>query len=563
MRPNIKTVSLYLWLATNFAVMLLSAQTAYRKSLNTEEYAYACDSFGYLRMAQEIRASFREHKLPEFRLESNQTRLLIEFMKSKNLPLAKWDEMVAPHAHHYFPTSDHVGVQYPPGTGLALALFPEGTAVYRLNRITIVICVIVGAAALGLAAWKRAWVSAALVTLAIHLVFTILGRIGTLSFSINAAMAPLLLTCALVVLAAALKKAHYRLAWSAALASGLLLGLCTLIRLPAVLLAPAFLILLWPRNWRPRVNSLPVIFCLATFVAGVLPLLVNQQRVAGAWYLTTYASNDAAPPTLARVRDNLNYFFGFDGPAAQDNWALLVALVGFAGFALIRPRRNQQSKDGGLAWQLLAVAVLIAWLPSVLFFLTHAIAIPYYMVPAVVVAVALVGFGALMIEATDNGVNTLAHEPRIIVALVVVALAFPAVATVRGALTNRSLNKAPAAPLAHPRIVLPAELADEKAWVWADLLTGSLWYYARKPAFKIQFTDPPTRELLYQFVFARGERQYLIQDSEQMRTYLDEVVRLGGTLEERGKVDGQTYYLVHWPAGGPAVGASPSAVSTK
>lgn len=555
MPPKFKTVLLYVWLGVNLAVILISAQAAYRKSLNTEEFAYACDSFGYLRMAEEIRASVRERKLPEFRLESSQTRLLIEFMKSKKVPVPIWEELVAPHAHHYFPASDHVGVQYPPGTGLTLAVFPKGTAVYRLNQITTVVFAVAGLAAIAIAAWKKAWVSIGLVSLAIHLVFTILGRIGMLSFSINAALAPLLLTCLLVLVAATIQAKRYRVAWSAALAAGLLLGFCTMIRLPAVLLAPAFLVLLWPATWRIRLNSLPVVFCLAILVVGILPVLINQQHVAGAWYLSTYASVDAAAPTLAGVRNNVSYFLGLDGPATEDNWALIVALVGFAGFVLIRPR--QQSEIKSLTWRRVALAGLLAWFLSVSFFLTHAVTGAHYMIPSIVVTVILLGFGALIIEAGQSGANTLSHEPRIVAALVMLALLFPAVAIVRGALTTRSPINAPAGALAHPQIVLPPEVADEKAWVWADLLTGSLWYYARKPAFKIQFTDPPTRELLYKFVFDRGERQYLIQDSERMKMYMDEIVKLGGTLEQRGKVDGQLCFLVHWPQNGPAVKEPP------
>jgi len=49
--------------------------------------------------------------------------------------------------------------------------------------------------------------------------------------------------------------------------------------------------------------------------------------------------------------------------------------------------------------------------------------------------------------------------------------------------------------------------------------------------------------------YDRGERQYLIQDSEQMKLYIAEIERLGGKLELRGKVDGQLYYLVTWPNG--------------
>ena len=551
MLSKFKSVPFYVWLAINLAVILLSAQAAYRKSLNTEEYAYACDSFGYLRMAEEIRSSFRQRGLPDFRLESNQTRQLIDFMKSNNVPLAKWDEVVAPHAHHYFPVSGYVGAQYPPGTGLALAAFPEGAAVYELNRSTIAVFLIVGVAGVAIAAWKKAYVSVVLVVLAIHLPLAILGRIGSLSFSINAMLAPLLLTCLLLVAAVLLKTTRYRWAWSAALVAGLLFGFCIMIRLPSVLLAPAFLILLWPAANRIRLNSLAVIFCVAFVVVGMLPVLMNQQRVAGAWYLPTYAAADAAAPTLASIKENAHYFLGFDGPGSQDNWALILAVIGFAAFVVVRPRSNNKNEKTALTWKRIGFAAFIAWLPSIIFFLTHAVTEPHYMIPAVVASVTLIGFGALVIESNQRP-NRFRDEPRIVAALVLIGVLFPASALARAALIARSPLPAPAGPLAHPRIVLPPDLADEKAWVWADLLTGSLWYYARKPAFKIQFTDPATRELLYEFVFARGEQQYLIQDSERMQTYIIEIERLGGSLEQRGKVDGQPYYLVHWPKSGPA-----------
>jgi hypothetical protein len=508
-------------------------------------------------MAQEIRTSVGQHKLPEFRLESNQTRLLIDFMKSKNVPIQKWEEIVAPHAHHYFPVSGYVGVQYPPGTGLILAAFPEGTAVYRLNQFTVVILVVVGIAAIAVAAWKKAWISAGLVALAIHLSFSILSRIGALSFSINAVLAPLLLTCVLVVVSASLRFTHYRLAYSLALAAGVLLGLCTMVRLPSVLFAPAFLIVLWPGSWRIRLNSLPVVFMLATVMIGILPVLVNQQHVAGAWYLATYASVDAALPTLARVRENFSYFFGFDGPAADDNWALVVAVIGFAAFLAWRAGSNRKSETG-LTWKRLALAAAAAWLLPIGFFLSHAVTGAHYMIPSIVATVSLLGFGALALEVTNPVTSIPFKSGPIASALALACLLFVGIVLVRSTLITRSDTAAPAGPLAHQRIVLPSELTDEKAWVWADLLTGSLWYYTRKPAFKIEFTDPQTRELLYKFVFDRGEQQYVIQDSERMRTYMDEIVKLGGTLEERGQVDGQLYFLVHWPKDGPALTNQPN-----
>src|ERR1051326_8355023 len=81
-------------------------------------------------MAKQIRSAFADRTWPQFKLESPQTRTLINFLQSQQIPASRWEEVVAPHAHHYFPKANSIGVQYPPGTGLALALFPQGEAVY-------------------------------------------------------------------------------------------------------------------------------------------------------------------------------------------------------------------------------------------------------------------------------------------------------------------------------------------------------------------------------------------------------------------------------------------------
>ena len=37
-----------------------------------------------------------------------------------------------------------------------------------------------------------------------------------------------------------------------------------------------------------------------------------------------------------------------------------------------------------------------------------------------------------------------------------------------------------------------------------------------------------------------------------MQPLEDEIVKLGGTLEQRGDINGYPFFLIHWPAGGPA-----------
>ena len=53
-------------------------------------------------------------------------------------------------------------------------------------------------------------------------------------------------------------------------------------------------------------------------------------------------------------------------------------------------------------------------------------------------------------------------------------------------------------------MVFPAELTAPRAWIYADLMTGSLWYYAEKPSYKILFANSATRAQAYRFAFDQG-----------------------------------------------------------
>ncbi|HKG78197.1 MAG TPA: hypothetical protein VKA78_02235, partial [Pyrinomonadaceae bacterium] len=286
-------IIVYLWIALLAVSFYISARTSYRRSLATEEFAYACDSFGYLRMAKQIRHAYEHGTWPEFKLESAQTRLLINFLLQNNVSVTRWDEAVAPHAHHYAPQSGNVVAQYPPGTGLVLAMFPQGEAVYRLNRLVVWVFTVTGFAALAIAAWKRAWATIGLVVSALTVGLMVMARLGALSFSMNAGLVPILLTSVFSLIALRFKTADRDgLSLLCALLAGMSLGVATMIRLPSFLLSAGFLVLLWPGSSSFRIKSLPVAFALGVTITGVIPVMINQHRVAGAWYLTTYSRAD-------------------------------------------------------------------------------------------------------------------------------------------------------------------------------------------------------------------------------------------------------------------------------
>src|SRR5215218_4212800 len=200
-------IVVYLWIALLAFSFYIAARTSYRRALATEEFAYACDSFGYLRMAKQIRYASKHGTWPEFKLESAQTRLLINFMLQNNVAVTRWDEAIAPHAHHYAPQSGSVIAQYPPGTGLVLAMFPQGEAVYRLNRLVVWVFTVIGFGALLIAAWKRAWATIGLVVLALTVGLMVIARLGALSFSMNAGLVPILLTSVFSLIALRFKTA--------------------------------------------------------------------------------------------------------------------------------------------------------------------------------------------------------------------------------------------------------------------------------------------------------------------------------------------------------------------
>ena len=387
--------------------------------------------------------------------------------------------------------------------------------------------------------------------MALYLGLVMLRKIGTDSYSINAALAPLLLGFLGIFAALGLRSSpgRDRAAWVAALVGGCLFGFAILVRLPVIFLVPGLLMLLWPQSWRPSLRDLLIPFSLGIVVTGIVPLLVHQYHMTGAWYLPTYGSADSAPPSLDPLWANLRYYFG-GGRGSQHNWALYVLLIGVGGFLIYCPRHKRTRLD--LSWTRLTLSALTLWgLPTV-YFLTHHIAISYYSIPATFGAVLLVALGALTIECCSSPAANCTRSARGGgLRWVALALAlFPGIATLKPAWVAYTRYAARVErPARH--LVFPAELSAEHAWVWADFLSGTFWYYGNKPAFKIGFTVPDTRALAYRFVFDRGEPQYLVRDSTTMQEIMQEISHMGGRLEPRGEVDGHPYFLIHWPKGGP------------
>ena len=231
---------------------------------------------------------------------------------------------------------------------------------------------------------------------------------------------------------------------------------------------------------------------------------------------------------------------------------LLIVFAGFAGLIWLSERTKSDAPATFLfrpGWKRLLLAALITWSLPTAYFLTHQYVQHYYLAPSAFGTALLLGLGAFAIELRKPPITNLKGKlPGRTLRIVALALAVaPGAIAIQRSWSNYerpSLERHP------PRFVLPPELADGRAWIWADELSGTLWYYARKPAHKLTATNKETRAQVYKFVLDRGEPQYIVGDPN-MKSVKDEISQMGGRLELRGEIDGNAYYLIHWPASGP------------
>ena len=570
MRLALKSTRLrvgYLWLCALGIALAFSALTTDRRMRQVEEFAAFSDPFAYLQSAQDIRQAAASHASPRFEIDSQHNRQLIALMQSRGLPSSHWDEMIAPLGYHYFPRSGTVGPIVTPGTGMLLSLFPQGKALHRLNRTVIGLFLVTAAVTLIVAAQKQAWLSAGFVILALHLGLEVLARIDNASFSINALFAPLLLSGLCLAIAGGFKKTGVKFGWTIsllALIGGLLFGLAILVRMPVILLMPGLLALLWPTEWQDGYKSTLATFLIGAFFGGVLPLLVYQSHLTGAWYLPTYGRGDYGLPSLEVLRSNFSFYFG-PGKPSEYNWALLVIVIGCVGLWLNQRKALGASKVSsryGSAWGRLIISASIMWILPTAYFLTHRVTGHYYPVPALFGTVLLLALGAFGLEPHQSAGEDRRNSRRLFRMIGLLLALTPGLIVIERVWSHYEPATAESAAR---QVMLPAELVDERAWVWAFDLSGAFWYYARKPAHKINFAGPDARLLLYEFVSQRGEPQYIVNDNSDMQRMQDEIVQLGGALEPRGKINGYPYFLIHWPPNGPGKkeGASSNSLRTQ
>ncbi|MGY0575620.1 hypothetical protein ACTGJ9_035070 [Bradyrhizobium sp. RDM12] len=314
--------------------------------------------------------------------------------KLKEIAFGEWQAPIRWPCHNPMPGGKIV-LQYPPGTGFLLALFPEGHQVVPLYiAASLMVC---GLALSGIAMAR---------TLPSVLGAGVFGALA-LYLMINPAkasysVAPTMALCAVAGFLTALWLAREKRSVLLIALIGLLLGASVNLRLPNVLLAAGYFLFLGvPFLWT---RSLSTFMQGLAFGAGVLvgmaPTLAAQAVNAGSALGTTYGSADLVAPGLD---------FAVLGQYLRDMQIVLIVLAIGAMLSLLWSGEEHVRQAAFIVAGNLVV--------NLGFFLSHPIFTPYYVVPIAMLSLWTLSFAWLLRPAEMREAAPVRREPASLGAL--------------------------------------------------------------------------------------------------------------------------------------------------
>jgi hypothetical protein len=293
--------------------------------------------------------------------------------KMKEIAYPEWKDPVRWPCHNPMPDGKIV-IQYPPGTGFLLALFPEG---HQVVPLYVAASLIVTGLALSAIAMARTLPSILGAGLFGALAICLMINPAKASYSV----APTTALCAIAGSLTALWLSRDKRSVLLIALIGLLLGASVNFRLPNALLAAGYFLFLgipflWTRSLATFVRGL-------AFGAGVLvgmaPTLVAQAINAGSALATTYGSADVVAPAFDPA---------VFGQYLRDTQFVLIVLAIGATLWLLRAGEKHMRQA--------ALVVAGNLVVNLGFFMSHPIFTPYYVVPITMLSLWTLLFALLM-----------------------------------------------------------------------------------------------------------------------------------------------------------------------
>jgi hypothetical protein len=298
-------------------------------------------------------------------------------LKLKEIGFPTWSDPTTAPCHTPMPATKKLVLQYPPGTGFVLALFPPGFQVIPLYVLASV--VVFGFALLGIF-HARGKPSILLATTFGCLAIYLMINPTKASYSV----APTMMVCALAGYFTArlflAEQAKHRLLLTVLV--GLLIGVAVNFRLPNLFLSSGYLVFFFVAFLKSRKieTALQGVLFGAAFLAGMTPTLLANAINAGSPLATTYGGVDVTPPDFS-----LSVIWSY---VADMQFVLLVLA---SGWTVSMWRRYHG--DGIRQVALVTAGNLVV---NLAFFLSHPVFTPYYTIPIAMLSLWSLLFVSLM-----------------------------------------------------------------------------------------------------------------------------------------------------------------------
>jgi hypothetical protein len=306
--------------------------------------------------------------------------------KMKEIGMPSWNDPAAAPCHSPMPPTQKRVLQYPPGTGFVLALFPQGFQAIPLYVLATVAVFGFGLLAIVCAATTRAvLLTAAFADLAIYLMI----NPSKASYS----MAPTMVVCALAgFLTARLfvnTQQHHRILLTVLI--GFLIGLAVNFRLANLFLSAGYFLFFGFALLRSPKRETVLrggLFGMA-FVTGCAPTLAANAINAGSPFKTTYGAVDVMPPAF-----DATVLWSY---VADLQFVLLVLAVAWI-VLILRTHRGDGIRQ-------VALVTALNLFVNLAFFMSHPVFTPYYTIPIAMLSLWSLLFASLMqpAEAVDDG----------------------------------------------------------------------------------------------------------------------------------------------------------------
>jgi hypothetical protein len=310
--------------------------------------------------------------------------------KMKELNLVRWINPTTPPCHILMPATNKLVIQYPPGTGFVMALFPQGHQVIPLFVLATVAIFGFGLLAIAYAATTLSiLLTATFADVAVYMMIN--------PTKASYSMAPTMVVCALTgfLTARLFVKAPRRRGVVLTMLTGFVLGLAVNFRVANLFLSAGYCLFFLVAFLRSRTFETFRQGGLfgAAILLGMAPTLVANAINAGSPLKTTYAGDDAVPPNF-----DSTVLWAY----VTDMQFLLLVLAGVWTVLILRSHRGNGIKQ-------VALVTAANLLVNLAFFMSHPIFTQYYTIPIAALSLWSLLFASLM-QPAEKGNDDLVEQ---------------------------------------------------------------------------------------------------------------------------------------------------------